>query len=118
MPLSPAIAGWLRQQNHDAVHATESGLAFASDDVILERARREHRVVVTADLDYPRLLAHSKAEAPGLVLFRGGNYSERESFERLKRTFEMIAPEELPHLIVVIEKKRIRRTRLPLKSDL
>jgi predicted nuclease of predicted toxin-antitoxin system len=36
MPLSPAIARWLRQQNHDAVHATESGLAFDSDDVILE----------------------------------------------------------------------------------
>lgn len=57
MPLSPKLAVWLMQQGHDAVHALELGLARASDTEILERARRAQRMVVTADLDYPRLLA-------------------------------------------------------------
>ena len=59
---------------HDAVHALERRLDRASDEVILERARNEQRVVVTADLDYPRLLALAQAKGPGLILFRGGNY--------------------------------------------
>ena len=75
MPLSPELARWLAQQGHDAVHALEAGLDRASDEVILERARKEQRVVLTADLDYPRLLALAQAEGPGLILFRGGNYS-------------------------------------------
>jgi predicted nuclease of predicted toxin-antitoxin system len=117
MPLSPELAIWLVQQGHDAVHAVDVGLAGAADEVILERARREQRVVVTADLDYPRLLALTRAEGPGLILFRGGNYSEQEAVDRLRRTLETIPDEELPNSIIVIEKGRIRRRRLPLEPS-
>lgn len=117
MPLSPGLALWLVQQGYDAVHALELGLARASDKVILERAQDEQRIVVTADLDYPRLLALTQAEGPGLILFRGGNYSEQEAVERLRRALEMIPSQELPDSIVVIEKGRIRRRRLPLEPN-
>ncbi len=115
MPLSPELAIWLVQQGHDAVHALDLGLDRAPDKVILERARNEQRVVITADLDYPRLLALAQAEGPGLILFRGGNYSEQEAVEHLTRALETIPIEELPSSIVVIEKRRIRRRRLPLE---
>jgi len=55
-----------------------------------------------------------KAEAPGLILFRGGNYSEQEAVERLGRALEMIPVDELPNSVVVIEESRIRRRHLPL----
>lgn len=74
-------------------------------------------MLVTADLDYPRLLALAKAEGPGLILFRGGNYSEQEALERITRVLETIPNEELPNSIVVIEKGRIRRRRLPLEPS-
>lgn len=91
------------------------GLDRAQDIVILEYARNEQRVVITADLDYPRLLALEKAEGSGLILFRGGNYSEQESIERLKRVFETIPVEEMLNSIIVVEKGRIRRRHLPLE---
>jgi len=84
---------------------------------ILARARNERRVIITADLDYPRLLASVEADGAGLILFRGGNYGEHEAIERLERVFETIPGEELPSSIVVIEKKRIRRRRLPIKPS-
>jgi predicted nuclease of predicted toxin-antitoxin system len=114
MPLSPALALWLARQGHDAVHALEMGLDRAADTTILETARNEQRVVVTADLDFPRLLALEEAEGPGLILFRGGNYSEEESIGHLGRALDTVASEEMPKSIIVIEKKRIRRRRLPL----
>jgi hypothetical protein len=46
--------------------------ARSQDSEILERARAEDRIVITADLDYPRLLALLKADRPGVILFRGG----------------------------------------------
>lgn len=115
MPLSPGLAVWLERQGHDAVHALDAGLDRATDEVILEHSRGEQRIVVTADLDYPRLLAMAQAEGPGLILFRGGNYSEQETIERLTRVLEMVPNEELPNCIVVIEKGRIRRRRLPIE---
>src|SRR3990172_2438059 len=118
MPLSPELAVWLTQQGHDAVHAIVAGLDRAPDEVILECARNEQRVVVTADLDYPRLLALAQTEGPGLILFRGGNYSEQEALDRLRIALETIPNEELPSSIVVIEKRRIRRRRIPLEPGL
>lgn len=115
MPLSPGLVLWLAQHGHEAVHVIELGLARASDKVILARAQREQRVVVTADLDYPRLLALTRAKGPGLILFRGGNYSEQEAMDHLRRTLAAIPEKELPNSIVVIEKGRIRRRRLPLE---
>jgi predicted nuclease of predicted toxin-antitoxin system len=115
MPLSPLLAVWLVEQGHDALHAVDLQMARASDEQILETARRQHRVVVTADLDYPRLLALTHAEGPGLILFRGGNYSEQEAVDRLGHALQTIPSEELPNSIVVIEKGRVRRRRLPLE---
>lgn len=117
MPLSPGLALWLKERGHEAVHALELGLARASDEVILECARREQRVVVTADLDFPRLLAVTRSEGPGLLLLRGGNYSEQETVDCLRRTLETIPPAELPNSVVVIGKERIRRRRLPLEPS-
>jgi predicted nuclease of predicted toxin-antitoxin system len=114
MPLSPALADWLVQQGHDAVHALSLGLNRSPDIAVLERARDEQRVIITADLDYPRLLALAQAEGPGLILFRGGDYSEREAIDRLATALEKIPEGELLTSIVVIEKSRIRQRRLPL----
>lgn len=116
MPLSPALALWLRNQGHNAIHVSEVGLSRSSDVIILERARVDKRVVITADLDYPRLLALLGAEGPGLILFRGGEYSEAEVVDRLKEALRKVPGEEISSSIVVIEKWRIRRRRLPLEA--
>jgi predicted nuclease of predicted toxin-antitoxin system len=68
MALAPRVATWLIEQGHDAVHTSAIGLDRAPDPQIVDRARTDDRVIVTADLDYPRLLALARAERPGLIL--------------------------------------------------
>ena len=116
MPLSPQLTEWLTARGHDAVHALNVGLARSPDSEILDYAIKERRVIITADLDYPRLLALKGNEKAGLVLFRGGNYSAIEMIERIERMFQTVPIEDLPYSIIIIEKKRIRRRRLPLKN--
>ncbi len=118
MALSPQLALWLNGQGHDAVHARDMELNRAPDSQIVRIARDEGRIVVIADLDYPRLLALTRAEKPGLILFRGGNYSEAEAIERLARTLELVPAQEIESSIIVIEKNRIRRRRLPMELGL
>lgn len=59
-----AVAGW------DAVHVRSLGLGAAKDQVIMETARSDDRIVVSADTDFGALLAASHAERPSLVLVR------------------------------------------------
>ena len=68
--LSPQFAELLDTAGHDAVHVRDLGLTSASDAVILETARREGRIIVSADTDFAALLAHGHFQKPSVVLFR------------------------------------------------
>lgn len=76
MPLSPELAAWLRSSGHDAVHADEIGLDRAPDVEIIQAAIAAAQTIVTADLDYPRLLATAGLNSPSLILFRDGNWTD------------------------------------------
>jgi hypothetical protein len=52
--------------------------------------------------------------APGLLLFGGGDYSEIENLECVRRVLPVIPAEELPKRIVVVDRKSIRRRWLPI----
>jgi predicted nuclease of predicted toxin-antitoxin system len=114
MPLPPALARWLSVQGHDAVHALDVRLDRAPDAEIILHARQAHRIIVTADLDYPRLLALSGALDPGLILFRGGNWSEEDVVSRLNHILVALDPAEIEQSILVVDRDRVRRRRLPI----
>jgi predicted nuclease of predicted toxin-antitoxin system len=117
MPLSPHLAAWLEARGHDAVHALHVGLDRAPDERLLQYALEQGRVVITADLDFPRLMALARAAAPGIILVRGGANTEEEVARRLQRALERVPEAELTRSIVVLEKNRIRRRLLPLAVD-
>lgn len=114
MPLSPELAAWLRKLGHDAVHAGDVGLHKAADSEIMSRAYAEGRTIVTADLDYPQLLALTKASEPSIILFRDGNWSDDEVIAKLAEVLAALTPPEIAQSIITVERKRIRRRRLPL----
>jgi predicted nuclease of predicted toxin-antitoxin system len=113
MPVSFVLLDVLQAHGHEGVHAHQIGKDRASDSELLELARHENRGIITADLDFPRLLALSLTQGPGLVLFRGGNYSDTEMCDLLSRVLEKVTPEALEQSVCVVDRKRIRVTRLP-----
>jgi predicted nuclease of predicted toxin-antitoxin system len=112
MPVTPQAVSHLQAAGHDAAHASAVGLATADDTQVLEVARAEGRIVVTADLDYPRLLALLKADTPGVILFRGGSYSDDEMLGLLDRV--LAQGQDLERSITVVDRHRIRRRILPI----
>jgi predicted nuclease of predicted toxin-antitoxin system len=114
MPLSASLAKWLADQGHDAVHATAIGLDRAPDAEIIARAAQDERTIITADLDYPRLLALAGAVGPGLILFRAGDWGEAEIIARIRGVIDGIDAADLARSIVVVDRDRIRKRRLPI----
>lgn len=114
MPVSALLLDILKDYGHEGIHTHQIGKDRATDRELLEIARRESRVVITADLDFSRLSALSSAQGPGLILFRGGNYSDTEMCGLLERVLKEVAAETLENSVCVVDKKRVRITRLPL----
>lgn len=113
--LPPSLVDLLTPEGHDVRHVRELGLSRAPDDIVMETAAREHRVLVSGDTDFGELLARTNAEVPSVLLLR------RQSGRRAKQIAELIAMnleqvgEELEHgAIVVFDDARIRIRRLPL----
>jgi predicted nuclease of predicted toxin-antitoxin system len=115
MPVSATLLDVLRRYGHTGLHAYQVGMQQATDEELVAMARREHRIVITADLDFPRLLALSGASGPGLILFRGGNYSDVEMCDLLERVLLTVPVEKLERSICVVDHKHIRVAPLPLK---
>jgi predicted nuclease of predicted toxin-antitoxin system len=82
--------------------------------VIMHLVRERGCVLITADLDFPRLFAIAGVGGPGLILLRGGNYSEQETVKLIERVLLTILWPDLLRSLVVVDRTRVRKTALPL----
>ena len=73
------------------------------------------RTVVTADLDYPRLLAVARASEPSLILFRNGDWTESQVRTRLAEILAGLTEQDIAQSIIVVDRDRVRRRRLPIE---
>lgn len=106
----------LRDLSHDAFHLAERGLERLVDDEILSLARSEGRVVVAFDLDFGDLLAAGGHAGPSVILFR---VSDQTPASVTPRLLEVLAQQEdalRAGAIVIIEDRRYRVRRLPIRS--
>lgn len=69
--LPPSLAAQLCAAGHDAVSVVGLGLAGAADPVVMQAARDQERVLMSADTDFGELLARSDDRRPSVVLYRG-----------------------------------------------
>jgi hypothetical protein len=113
MPLSPALADWLVDHGHDAVHA--SNIVWLLLLCPMKYFDACWPRVSGRGSGRPRFSTMAEADGPGLILFRAGDWNEEEAVARLETTLNAVPENELLTSIVVIERTKIRRRRLPVK---
>ena len=113
--LSPRVVSGLRTAGHDAVHLGEIGLSRANDVEVFEVARKERRVLVSADTDFGALLALGSVRRPSVILFRhGAEYHPKRQVRLLLDSLPGVGPDLDAGAVVTIEPFRVRVRRLPI----
>ena len=113
--LSPLLAESLRAAGHDAVHLRDQKMQDASDPVVLEYARSEDRVLVSADTDFGALLAQSRADKPSVILIRrlaGRRAAEQSTV--IQANLPQVAEDLTAGAVVVFGDEWVRIRRLPM----
>jgi predicted nuclease of predicted toxin-antitoxin system len=112
---SPRLAQLLREAGHDAVHTLERGLEHADDDVLLDMARDEQRIVISGDTDFGALLALARQKSPSVILFRSRHHrtAEQQAGVILEHINDL-ADDLTNGAVAVITDERIRVRRRPL----
>ena len=112
---SPRLAQLLCEAGHDAVHTLERGLEQADDDVLLDVARDEQRIVISGDTDFGALLALTRQKSPSVILFRSRHHRTAEQQAAiLPSHLDDLAGDLAIGAVAVITDERIRVRRLPL----
>lgn len=116
MNLSPQWKEYLRNHSFDAKHWSEVGTGKESDSVIMEYARANDFVLLSHDLDFGALLAHTNEKGPSVIQIRLHNIVPKqfgkELVEILKQTEESLKE----GVLIVVDENKRRMRMLPLKK--
>jgi len=93
---------WLRGQDHDVLWAAELPPAIP-DDLLLEHANSEGRIVLTYDRDFGELIFNRKMTSHGVVLLRLSDRLHSERLESLKRRWHSIVEKCEGYFVVVTD---------------
>jgi predicted nuclease of predicted toxin-antitoxin system len=88
-------------------------LKRARDEEILDRARRDAAIAVTADHDFPRIAFTVGEGFPGLLLLRLEAPTATETIRRLREVLPGLDDAFWRNRIVVIEPGRVRVSDIP-----
>jgi predicted nuclease of predicted toxin-antitoxin system len=112
--LSPLLAESLKAAGHDAVHVRDLGMQAAPDPAVLDYARSENRVLISADTDFGALLARSGADGPSVLMIRrlaGRRAADQSAI--IQANLPPVADDLAAGAIVVLGDDWIRIRRLP-----
>ncbi|HEY3088426.1 MAG TPA: DUF5615 family PIN-like protein [Jatrophihabitantaceae bacterium] len=113
--LSPKLAEFLRAAGHDVVHVRDIGLGSATDIVVIDEARAQGRVLISADTDFGTLLARTHAITPSFLLVRrasGRRASEQAAI--ILSNLDTVRADLDAGAIVVLGEATLRIRRLPI----
>lgn len=116
MNLTYRWASYLRDFGHEAIHWSAVGPARAKDTAICDYAREHAFVLLTNDMDFPQMLAHTRQAAPSVVLLRGEPLVPEARGEALLRALRDCGAElELGAIVSLDWSDRPRARVLPLR---
>jgi predicted nuclease of predicted toxin-antitoxin system len=114
LQISPRTVAHLRSRGHDVVRVTDVLPATASDEAIVEWARRDGRAILTQDLDFTAIVALSGRTDPSIVSIRLSSSRVEIVNATLDRVLPSIEPELAAGVLVTVEDLRVRSRGLPL----
>ena len=100
--LDEEVADALRAQGHDAVRVCEIGLATADDQVVLERAISDNRLLLTLDEHFGDWAVLPLSEHPGVVRIKATPATSARILAVLLPFLEKAADRDFrDHLVIV-----------------
>ncbi|HEY1189689.1 MAG TPA: DUF5615 family PIN-like protein [Gemmata sp.] len=114
MNLSPDWIPVLNTAGHTAVHWSEIGDLHALDPELAQWARDNEHVILTHDLDFGDILAHTRASRPSVVIIRADDPRAAAIGNQVIAALQRHATELASGALVIVDIRRSRVRILPI----
>ena len=98
----PAVALWLRRQNHDVISVYDV-IRGADDSEVIQNAYDQNRILITNDKDFGELIFRVKKPHKGVILLRLEDERAANKISVLQRLLEKYEKSLPGHFIVATE---------------
>jgi len=98
----PAVARWLRQQQHEVFSVYEEARGMDDGDIV-QKAFAENRILMTNDKGFGEKVYRERWPHKGVVLLRLDDERAAIKIEALRRLLEHSADRLADHFVVVTE---------------
>ncbi len=106
----PAVARWLRAQEHDVFSVYEEAKGI-DDDEVIHRAFAEHRVLITNDKDFGEKIYRERMPHKGVILLRLADERSAVKIEVLRKLLSAYSY-RIPDQFVVVTETKVRFARI------
>ncbi len=102
----PAVARWLRRQNHDVISVFDE-MRGAADGEIIQKACEQNRILITNDKDFGELIFREKKPHKGVILLRLEDERAANKIIVLKNLLEKYE-KSIPENFIVVTETAVR----------
>lgn len=106
--LSPALAELFVAAGYDAHSVVEQALGGQPDDRVIDVCAREHRALVTLDLDFANIHAYPPSKFSGIAVLRLASQGHAVVEAAIRRMLTLLLQEPLDGVLWIVEENRIR----------
>jgi predicted nuclease of predicted toxin-antitoxin system len=116
MNLSPRWADYLKKSGFSVLHWSDLGPPTASDRELMQWAAQRGYVVLTADLDFPAILAGTEGREPSVIVLRSDNLTPEALGRQVVTAIRQVGPELSAGAILSVDVRQARLRVLPLQG--
>jgi predicted nuclease of predicted toxin-antitoxin system len=102
------IAELLDRQGHDAESVFAEGFSGATDAHLADICGREHRAMLTLDLDFADITTYPPADFHGIIVLRLEQQDRLHVIATIKRLLPLLQTEQLSGALWIVDEQRIR----------
>jgi len=106
--VAPRVIKALRKAKFDVLSVFEEKLSGASDEKILEIARKEKKFILTHDKDFGNLIRQPYQFHRGVILLRLRNQSPKNVIRYLIPFLKKIKEDKIKNRLVIFQEGKIR----------
>lgn len=114
MNLPPSLCKLLNSEGIEAIHWTEIGNPCATDEEVFNYARNNSCVILTHDLDFSVMLAHTHYKSPSVIQLRTYDVLSNEIVASIISVIKKHTDELMHGAIITIDLTKSRVRILPI----
>lgn len=104
--VGPSLANWLRSQGYDVVSSYDN-LQGLSDNMVLQKAYQENRILITSDKDFGDMIFRQQMNHRGIILLRLNDERPMNKIHVIKNLIANYS-QDLAESFTVVTEKSVR----------